>query len=148
MFKKLIQSSIAFAAITAVSSMSTLLLVNSAYAGQLTVNVKDISSAQGYLMVALFSGEQSYKSGKPAKATRVKVSGEQEVVTFSEIADGDYAIKMYHDENDNKELDKNFLGIPSEGYGFSNNKGQFGQPSYQEASFSVNQDTKIDINLF
>lgn len=148
MIKKFIQTSIAFAAITAVSSMSTLLLVSSAYAGELTINVKDISSAKGYLMVALFSGEQDYQSGKAVKATRVKVNGEQETVIFADVADGEYAVKMYHDENDNKELDKNFLGIPSEGYGFSNNKGQFGQPSYQEASFSVNQDTKIDINLF
>jgi len=63
---------------------------------------------------------------------------------------GDYAIAIYHDKNGNKEFDKNFLGIPSEHFGMSNNP-KFGlkSPSYEEAVFSVPQSGKnIRITLF
>ena len=78
----------------------------------------------------------------------VKVSKSEEVITFSDLPDGEYAIKLFHDENDNKKLDFNMLGIPKESYGFSNNVGQFGQPDYKEAKFTVKENTMIDINLF
>ena len=47
---------------------------------------------------------------------------------------GNYAITLFHDENNNMELDTNFLGIPKEPYGFSNNaKSPFGPPGFQAA---------------
>lgn len=63
---------------------------------------------------------------------------------------GDYAIAVYHDKNGNKEFDKNFLGIPSERFGMSNNP-KFGlkSPEYEEAVFSVPASgTDINITLF
>ncbi len=40
---------------------------------------------------------------------------------FALAAPGSYAVAVYHDENDNHHFDRNFLGLPVEGYGFSNN---------------------------
>ena len=52
------------------------------------------------------------------------------------------------DSNDNKIIDKNFLGIPSEQYGFSNNAtGFLGSPSYKDASFNLVDDLDIKISL-
>ncbi|MEK8015864.1 MAG: DUF2141 domain-containing protein [Candidatus Parabeggiatoa sp.] len=49
-----------------------------------------------------------------------------------------YAIAAYHDANGNEKLDKNFFGIPKEGYGFSNNaRGTFGPPSFEKAAFEL-----------
>ena len=60
---------------------------------------------------------------------------------------GDYAIAIYHDKNGNKEFDKNFLGIPSERFGMSNNP-KFGlkSPEYEQAVFTVPEDGK-DIRI-
>jgi uncharacterized protein (DUF2141 family) len=55
---------------------------------------------------------------------------------------------MYQDENDNNELDFNLIGIPKEGYGFSNNVGQFGAPEYVKAKFIIKENTAINIALF
>ncbi|MCF8413904.1 MAG: DUF2141 domain-containing protein, partial [Melioribacteraceae bacterium] len=65
------------------------------------------------------------------------------------LAFGEYAIKCYHDVNENRELDTNFFGIPSEDYGFSNNApATFGPPSFEQAAFkfkSHNQIEKIEL---
>ncbi|NQY34340.1 MAG: DUF2141 domain-containing protein [Alteromonadaceae bacterium] len=134
---------------TSIASLSTLFLIShSASAAELKINVKEISENKGHLMVALFSGKESYTKGKSQWSSMVKVSKSEEVITFSDLPDGEYAIKLFHDENDNKKLDFNMLGIPKESYGFSNNVGQFGQPDYKEAKFTVKENTMIDINLF
>jgi uncharacterized protein (DUF2141 family) len=65
-----------------------------------------------------------------------------------ELKKGVYAISLFVDSNDNKIIDKNFLGIPSEQYGFSNNAtGFFGSPSYKDASFNLVDDLNIKISL-
>ncbi|MDR0612870.1 MAG: DUF2141 domain-containing protein, partial [Dysgonamonadaceae bacterium] len=66
-----------------------------------------------------------------------------------ELPEGEYAISVYHDENDNNKLDTGVFGIPTEGYGFSNNvKGFMGPPSFKESKFSLTKDsTLIRINL-
>lgn len=66
-----------------------------------------------------------------------------------ELEPGKYAAAIFHDRNNNGDLDKNFMGIPKEGYGFSNNaRGTFGPPDFQEAVFSVeNDDIEMIIRL-
>ena len=65
-----------------------------------------------------------------------------------EVPSGTYAIGLYIDANENEKMDTNFLGIPKEQFGFSNDaKGSFGPPSFESASFEVNQSKKIVINL-
>ena len=51
------------------------------------------------------------------------------------------------DENNNGILDKNFLGIPKEGYGFSTNPFVFGTPDFDDAKFELNSDKSIDIEM-
>lgn len=56
---------------------------------------------------------------------------------FAQIAPGTYALAVIHDENLNGKLDANWLGIPSEGYGFSNDaRAALGPPSFSAASFA------------
>ncbi len=58
--------------------------------------------------------------------------------TFSGIPNGDYTIAVFHDINNNGKLDKNFLGIPKEGYAFSKNAmGTFGPPNFDKAQFKL-----------
>ncbi len=64
-----------------------------------------------------------------------------------DIPPGTYAIKLHIDENENGELDTNFLGIPKEQYGFSNNAKAFGIPKFESASFQLNEYKKISIDL-
>ena len=62
-------------------------------------------------------------------------------VRFESVSPGDYAMACFHDENDNADLDRNFLGIPSEGTGASNGAFSFfGPPVYEDARFRVSSD--------
>ena len=65
-----------------------------------------------------------------------------------ELKKGVYAISLFVDSNYNKIIDKNFLGIPTEQYGFSNNAtGFLGSPSFKDASFNLVNDSNIKISL-
>ena len=66
----------------------------------------------------------------------------------AEVPDGEYAIAAFLDINANNKMDKNFIGIPKEQYGFSNNAmGRMSAPSFDQAKFSVEGDTIHDIAL-
>jgi len=67
--------------------------------------------------------------------------------TFN-IPAGSYAVAIFHDENSDGVCNTNFLGIPEEGYGFSNNiKPLLSAPTFDEAKVSVKKDTEIEIHL-
>ena len=66
----------------------------------------------------------------------------------TEIPDGEYAIAFFIDTNGNKKLDKNFLGIPKEQFGFSNNAmGTLSAPTFEQAKFTVTGNTTQNIKL-
>jgi uncharacterized protein (DUF2141 family) len=67
----------------------------------------------------------------------IKIRKSQARCDFEDIPPGTYAMAVVHDENMNGKLDTNWAGVPTEGYGFSNNaKGVLGAPSFEAASFS------------
>ena len=137
------------ALLASIASLSSVLLItNYANAAELVVNVNKISTIKGHLLLAMYADEASYKQGKPTHSARVKISKEHEEITFKELPDGEYAIKLFQDKNNNNKMDFNMLGMPKESYGFSNNGGRFGQPDYKDAKFTVKDNTVIDINLF
>ena len=148
-FKKFISFSVTSLVLAAINSLSMILLLSQhAVAADLTVKVTDVEKGKGHLMIALYKSEDDYKSDKASFAQKVEALNSQEIVIFENVPDGEYAIKMYQDENDNNEMDFNMVGIPKEGYGFSNNVGMFGAPEYTEAKFSVKESTAIEIDLF
>jgi len=147
--KKLISYSVTSLAMSVIGSLSMIVLLNqSANAADLTIDISDVEQGKGHVLVALFSGKEGYESGKSVKAAKVKAESKKESVVFKDLADGEYAVKMYQDENGNNELDSNMMGIPKEGYGFSNNVGMFGAPKYEEAKFIVKDNTIIEVDLF
>ena len=70
------------------------------------------------------------------QATYAEISNNIAFIEFANLPFGEYSVSAYHDENANKELDTNWLGIPKEGTGASNNaKGKMGPPKYEDAKF-------------
>src|SRR5579883_3302016 len=90
---------------------------------KITVNVTGLHSYKGKVYVELFNNESGYPTDheKAFKQTIASIKNGVSTVVFDSIPAGDYAVGCYHDENDNGKLDVNFLGIPSEGVGASNN---------------------------
>ena len=119
--------------------------------GTLTVVVTSVKNNDGLVMVAICNSEEAYTSDEeePSCTGRAgEIENEQSTVVFEDLPLGEYAIKLFHDENENGELDTNFLGIPKEDYAFSNNaKGSFGPPKYEKAKFDVTGDLTIELTL-
>lgn len=114
----------------------------------LTVDIDNIQVQTGTLMVALYANAEDYAAGKNPTASMIKpVTKTEHRLVFSDLADGQYAVKVLHDENGNHSLDTNMLGVPTEGYGFSNNAGSFGPASFKDASFSLQADAQITVHI-
>ena len=59
---------------------------------------------------------------------------------------GQYAANAFHDENDNGELDTNLIGIPTEGYGFTNDpRTTFGPPDFEDAAVNVRDASELAV---
>lgn len=92
----------------------------------------------GKLYIQLFSSKEDYQQGKATAATIVTPSSETAIVNFENLTEGEYALRFFHDQNDNGSLETNLFGMPTEGYGYSNNaRPNFGPVSYDEAKFSL-----------
>ena len=103
------------------------------------VKILNIRNSTGTVACALFESPAGFPTEFLASATNVmiiKIRKTQARCDFEDIPPGTYAMAVVHDENMNGKLDTNWLGIPTEGYGFSNDaQGVVGAPSFSAASF-------------
>jgi uncharacterized protein (DUF2141 family) len=114
---------------------------------KLEVTIVNIQEIKGTVRMALFDNEKDFLK-TPVDKKEVKVSGTSVTVVFEKLKPGDYGISVIQDVNDNKELDKGFMGIPNEPYGFSNNaRGKFGPPAFEKAKISVKENVKTSIKV-
>lgn len=106
------------------------------------VKILDIRNSTGGVACALFESPVGFPTEFLHSATNImiiKVRDTQARCDFEDIAPGTYALAVIHDENMNGKLDANWLGIPTEGYGFSNDaKALLGAPTFSAASFPYN----------
>lgn len=105
--------------------------------------VLNIRNDHGVIDCKLYSSKDGFPSEaiKAYQHIRVRISDKKKAVCgFSNVVPGAYAISVFHDENENGKLDTNFLGIPNEGVGSSNDaKGFMGPPSFDKAMFQVGE---------
>ena len=115
----------------------------------LTIEISGMRSDIGKVYIALYNSEQNFlKSSKDTKGTSAIVSNKKAVAHFKELPKGEYAISLFHDENDNKKMDTKIFGIPKEPYGFSNDASGFmGPPKYKDAKFIVDTNKTISISV-
>tara|TARA_Y100001949_G_C15897298_1_gene290952 strand:+ start:56 stop:472 length:417 start_codon:yes stop_codon:yes gene_type:complete len=119
-------------------------LAANAQTNNLTVEVTNFKNANGKLRVALFTDESNYLKDSQFASDTIIYNQEKVAVLFANLPAGEYAISIYHDENDNGKLDANFMGIPSEPYAFSNNApSRFGPAKYTESKFTLDQENQI-----
>lgn len=107
----------------------------------LEIQVLNLNSNEGSVALELLD-----ENNETVKAITGKIANKKCNIIVSDLKDGKYAIRYFHDENSNDELDTNWIGIPKEGYGFSNDAyGNFGPKDFTEWLFEVSGDTKIDL---
>jgi uncharacterized protein (DUF2141 family) len=146
----------------AVLSTASLILVigfrqpaeaQSAGAATLTVHVTGARNTKGQIRAALFQGAKGFPNDASqaiqTQAADIDPQALTAQIVFKGLHEGAYAVSVFHDENMDQKLDKNFVGIPKEGYGASNNpKKKMGPPSFEETKFQLNgTDQPLEIKL-
>lgn len=118
-------------------------LAYGAAAADLEVRIDGLRSADGDIRVALHrqapGAEAIGDAGVVGAIMRPAASGSLRVV-FADVEPGSYAVAAFHDADGDGELAQNFVGMPTEGYGFSNGaRGFMGPPSFEAAAVSVDE---------
>lgn len=106
----------------------------------LEVSIQGIRSDKGNIRIGLFTEDNFLKTPLEGKVVKASTGGVS--VIFENVPDGSYAVSVVHDVNGNEVLDTNKLGIPKEGFAFSNNaRGTLGPPSFDKAKIEIHEGT-------
>jgi uncharacterized protein (DUF2141 family) len=111
----------------------------------LRVEVTGLQSAQGNIYIAVYDSKDTWLGEETVLEKQVVIvearSEDGLVSTELDLPPGEYALSIYHDTNDNGDLDTNFIGIPKEPVALSNNaRPKFGPPKYKDAVFTLGEE--------
>ncbi|NHB67762.1 DUF2141 domain-containing protein [Perlabentimonas gracilis] len=105
----------------------------------ITIKIYELRNNNGQVHLELSNENEAQIS-----AATKDITGNKTVIVIEGLEPGKYAFKFIHDENNNNKLDTNWLGIPKEGFGFSNNPSMtFGPPSFEKTIFELNESMTI-----
>ena len=124
-------------------------VISAAAAMELEISVIKLRNTEGNVLVALYRDPDTFLGKEGFFRTLVIPASRQPPTgVIRDLPEGDYAIALLHDENNNKKMDKRFF-VPREGFGFSNNvKVRVRAPSFDDTKFSVNAErTRLVIEL-
>jgi len=118
--------------------------------GRLEVVITGFENNEGDCRFALDNSEFIYESEDTVWIGKIlPIENNKAFVVIDSLKYGEYAVRVFHDENKNGDIDTNILGIPTEDYGYSNDaSGWFGPPSWEKAKFLFNtSEMKIQIEV-
>jgi uncharacterized protein (DUF2141 family) len=118
----------------------------------LTVEIAGLRNTRGQICFSVFSSTNPQAFPQDPDRAVInrcdKITGSPMVTTFKGLKPGNYAIAILHDENLNRKDDRNFLNVPTEGFGFSRNPAvRIKAPSFDEASIPVASTASTKINV-
>lgn len=104
---------------------------------RVVVEVEGLRSNRGAVLGALFRSRDGWtEEGREIATCRADIDGRTATCVLSDVAPGTYAFAFLHDEDGDGALDRDWIGLPSEGFGFSNDAAPvLGPPSFESASF-------------
>ena len=106
------------------------------------IKVAGLHSGKGQVRIAVFNSSEKWLGEQPVYSSTINVDSQSVTWKIYDVPYGDYGIAVFHDENKNGKMDKNFVGIPLEPYGFSNNvRVTLGPPTWEKSKFVVKGST-------
>ncbi|MEL4896543.1 DUF2141 domain-containing protein [Crocosphaera sp. Alani8] len=124
---------------------------NATLTSNLTVEIEGLSNTKGQVCFSLFSSGRGFPDSKDDAVNTqcVKITDKLLEVTFDNLQPQTYAVAVFWDDNEDGELNRNFLGIPTEKFGFSSNPViTTGPPKFGDSAvIVVGKNTRISIQL-
>ncbi len=109
--------------------------------GTVTINVSGMKNSNGKCKVWFFDKADGFPTDekKAVKCVEAPINGNKSQFVFENIPAGTYAVGVIHDENGNHKFDTNFMGIPKEAYGTTNDVrgGIGGPPKFEPAKITI-----------
>ena len=134
--------------LVALTTLLTSLASPSIFAEELVAVITNIKEVKGSLYVSLYNNEANFQRNEnPVTRKKVNVDATTMNVSLGDLPSGEYALKAYHDENDNGRLDFSNTGAPSESFGSSGISKELAPPTYNEAKIAFSKSQKVNINL-
>lgn len=123
--------------------------INGYAQSEVEIAISGMKAIKGNIYLAICSNESQFEEKETPYIRHKLPVNEYVVIHKMEIPQGEYAIIIYHDENENGKLDKNVFGMPKERYGFSNNEfGPHGsKPKFDKALFKVGSDELVELEV-
>lgn len=120
---------------------SSLLFISSSYAGELTLTFHNLRSEEGHIRIALHDTKGGFPGNYEDAVELLSVKAREGAsVTITGLTEGYYAAAVFHDEDSNEDLNRNALGIPKEGFGFTRNPRLiFGPPTFKRCRLWLGQ---------
>lgn len=115
-----------------------------------TLKFENIRNDKGSIKYLVFKSDEGYPDDikLSAKSGTIATKEAEQGIVLNDLEAGSYSFSVIHDENNNDRLDTNFLGIPKEGFGFSNNPlVLFGPPSFDKTKVEVKMGSEIIIKM-
>ena len=129
---------VSIAGVVVAFAIGVLSVPASADSAQLVVRIDGVRSDDGVVRLGLFRSADDFPRGQPVAGQSVPAMAGSVVAVFDDVSDGRYAIAVYHDEDGDGQFTRNFLGLPLEGYGFSNDAPVvLGPPGFETAAIEV-----------
>lgn len=146
------QSKITALILATLATISCTQIVNAVQTQTLTVVVNNIQNQKGEICIGVYSKAQGFplSTSGLAQSACAKIRGKTLKQQFFGLKPGTYAVAIVDDQNGDRKLNKDFFGIPTEGFGMSNNPTvsvQTGTPNFQDASFLLLKNTTVNIVL-
>jgi len=116
------------------------------FAYELKINITNIKNNNGYIYISIYKNPSNFLDRKKAYKN-IKLKTKKELSYLIDLDEGIYAISLFHDENNNNIIDRNFFHFPIEGYGFSTNPFLFGKPTFKDAEFPLKEDLNLYIDM-
>lgn len=115
---------------------------------EIILEIDNISTGTGYVMVAVYNCEDDFLSDRIYYKARIKAEGRKSQSHRLQLPSGEYAIAVYQDINSDNILNKTFLGIPKEPYGFSGKPYiKFRPPYWSDTALRIDKDERISISI-
>ena len=121
-------------------------VITLSFSQNLSVKIDNYEASEGYIYIAVFDSQDAFEKRQTPHRKKINVNDIHKPIVFKGLSKGTYCVSVFHDLNNNMELDTKSSGIPNEPYGLSNNPG-FGKPSFEKISFPFEHDKLVVIEM-
>lgn len=117
-----------------------------AQTGKIKVEVSNIKNEKGIIYIGIYNNPTTFPK---ENILDKKITAQKTILshTFKNVKAGNYAVAIYHDENEDGKIDRYFFGMPSEDYGFSRNPKVFGLPKYEDCNFELHENKIVTVKI-